>query len=91
MSARAVPFYCPYCGEETLVPEVASGGTRRSHSRAASGQAVPDVPEGATGEGHGHWACRSCRRSFRLSLTALASATTITTTGPAPTAPEENG
>jgi len=55
-TGRAVPFYCPYCGEEEL---------------------VPDVPEGATGEGHGHWACRACRRSFRLSLTALASPTAV--------------
>ncbi|MBX6389176.1 MAG: transposase [Frankia sp.] len=53
---RAVPFYCPYCGEEDLVPA---------------------VPEGS-GEGHGHWACRSCRREFRLTLAALASATTAT-------------
>jgi transposase-like protein len=74
MSARAVPFYCPYCGEESL---------------------VPDIPPGATGEGHGHWACRSCRRAFRLSLTALASATTATASGdqtaPDWHAPEENG
>jgi transposase-like protein len=71
MSAHAAPFYCPYCGEESL---------------------VPDVPEGATGEAHGHWACRSCRRSFRLSLTALASAATISTTrSPGSTAPEGNG
>ncbi|MBL7496052.1 transposase [Frankia sp. CNm7] len=70
-TGRAVPFYCPYCGEEDLVPE---------------------VPAGATGEGHGHWACRSCRRAFRLSLTALASASTATTPtnhGPVPTTPEE--
>lgn len=72
MSARAVPFFCPYCGEESL---------------------VPDIPEGATGEGHGHWACRSCQRSFRLNLTALASATTLTTPHVERTrdrAPEEN-
>jgi transposase-like protein len=72
MSARAVPFFCPYCGEESL---------------------VPDIPQGATGEGHGHWACRSCQRSFRLNLTALASATTVTTPHAEQTrdrAPEEN-
>jgi hypothetical protein len=50
VSGHAVPFYCPYCGEEDLVPEVGAG----------------------TGQGHGHWSCRSCRRGFRLSLTALA-------------------
>ncbi|MCM3883753.1 hypothetical protein [Frankia sp. R82] len=49
-SARAVPFYCPYCGEEDIVPEPAPDGS---------------------GAGHGHWACRSCQRAFRLSLTAL--------------------
>jgi transposase-like protein len=72
MSARAVPFFCPYCGEESL---------------------VPDIPHGATGEGHGHWACRSCQRSFRLNLTALASASTVTTAHAERTrdrAPEEN-
>jgi transposase-like protein len=76
-TGRAVPFYCPYCGEEDL---------------------VPDVPAGATGEGHGHWACRACQRSFRLSLTALASATTTISSTPGTsngtagsTAPEENG
>ncbi|WP_261557746.1 Insertion element protein [Frankia tisae] len=50
---RAVPFYCPYCGEEDIVPELAADGA---------------------GSGHGHWACRSCRRGFRLSLTALVAA-----------------
>jgi transposase-like protein len=78
MSGRAVPFFCPYCGEESL---------------------VPDIPQGVAGEGHGHWACRSCQRSFRLNLTALASATTLTSTSrptstnrpQAITAPEENG
>ncbi|WP_041940160.1 MULTISPECIES: hypothetical protein [Frankia] len=50
-SDRAVPFYCPYCGEEDIVPEPAPDGV---------------------GTGHGHWACRSCRRAFRLNLTALA-------------------
>ncbi|ABW15448.1 hypothetical protein MXD62_00665 [Frankia sp. Mgl5] len=60
MSARAVPFYCPYCGDEDLVPEPAPGGT---------------------GEGHGHWSCRSCRRAFRLSLTALATARTGSANG----------
>jgi transposase-like protein len=64
-SARAVPFYCPYCGEEDI---------------------VPDLPAGASGEGHGHWSCRACRRAFRLSLTALATARTEPTTAPAPAA-----
>jgi len=74
MSARAVPFYCPYCGEESLVPH---------------------VPDGVAGEGHGHWTCRSCRRAFRLSLTALASATTsapsTSMSSHDRTAAEENG
>ncbi|OAA26450.1 hypothetical protein UG55_1016114 [Frankia sp. EI5c] len=60
MSARAVPFYCPYCGEEELVPEPAPGGA---------------------GEGHGHWACRACRRAFQLRLTALVAATPKGSTG----------
>lgn len=58
---RAVPFYCPYCGEEDI---------------------VPDVPPDSTGEGHGHWACRSCRRGFRLSLRALAVAPTTGSVAP---------
>ncbi|WP_261568782.1 Insertion element protein [Frankia gtarii] len=60
-SDRAVPFYCPYCGEEDIVPEPAADGA---------------------GSGHGHWACRSCRRGFRLSLTAL-----VVAAGPAGSVP----
>jgi transposase-like protein len=43
-SARAVPFYCPYCGEEDLRPY---------------------------GEANGEFACASCLRVFRLSLTGV--------------------
>ncbi|SBW28695.1 hypothetical protein [Protofrankia symbiont of Coriaria ruscifolia] len=56
-SAHSVPFYCPYCGEEDLVPYLPVG----------------DV---SAGSGHGQWSCGSCRRAFRLSLTALAVAVT---------------
>jgi hypothetical protein len=58
-SGHAVPFYCPYCGEEDLVPDLPA--------------ASADAGKGAgSGEGHGRWACRSCLRAFRLSLTAIA-------------------
>ncbi len=53
-SGHSVPFYCPYCGEEDLVPY------------------LPPEQEAAGGSGHGQWSCRSCRRAFRLNLTALA-------------------
>ncbi|MEX5631104.1 hypothetical protein [Parafrankia sp. FMc2] len=35
MSARAVPFYCPYCGDEDLVPEPAPGGSGEGHGHWA--------------------------------------------------------
>ncbi|WP_250283259.1 MULTISPECIES: hypothetical protein [unclassified Frankia] len=54
--AHSVPFYCPYCGEEDLVPYL-----------------PPETAgDAAAGSGHGQWSCGSCRRAFRLSMTALA-------------------
>ncbi|GAA2776651.1 hypothetical protein GCM10010470_06660 [Saccharopolyspora taberi] len=29
---RAVPFYCPYCGEEELTPEETPAGAWKCHS-----------------------------------------------------------
>jgi len=34
MSTRAVPFYCPYCGEEDLEPQGATDG--QWHCRSCS-------------------------------------------------------
>ncbi len=31
MSARAVPFHCPYCGEETLFPHAPEDEQTSSH------------------------------------------------------------
>ena len=40
MSERAVPFHCPYCGDEDLRPhEVVS--ERRGHSPHGPGSAAP--------------------------------------------------
>ncbi len=67
--ARAVPFYCPFCGEEDLFP------TETRPRSAASG------PEARLGGGpgkasaheetHGAWHCRSCTRVFTLKLVGL--------------------
>ena len=32
MTARAVPFHCPYCGDENLRPSEAGHGTWECHS-----------------------------------------------------------
>lgn len=32
MSERAVPFHCPYCGDENLRPHSAAGGEWECHS-----------------------------------------------------------
>jgi transposase-like protein len=37
-SGRAVPFYCPYCGEEDLEPQGAADGEWRCRSCARSFQ-----------------------------------------------------
>jgi transposase-like protein len=59
MSAHAVPFYCPYCGEEDLVPTPAA----EPAAGAAAGGAEDDG-----GSGHGRWSCRACTRTFQLRL-----------------------
>ncbi|AEH11291.1 MULTISPECIES: hypothetical protein [Protofrankia] len=66
-SAHSVPFYCPYCGEEDLVPYLPA-----------------EAGEASAGSGHGQWSCGSCRRAFRLSLTALAVAVTPAASGTEP-------
>lgn len=49
MSERAVPFYCPYCGEEDLRPAGADHGAwycpdcLRTFSLALIGIGVPEV------------------------------------------------
>ena len=32
MSERAVPFYCPYCGDEDLTPEEEPAGAWKCHA-----------------------------------------------------------
>jgi transposase-like protein len=55
MSAHSVPFYCPYCGEEDLVPTPVD-------------EPAGDDPAGSGGSGHGRWNCRACTRTFQLRL-----------------------
>ncbi|MCY7342049.1 MAG: Insertion element protein [Pseudonocardia sp.] len=49
MSERAVPFYCPYCGEEDLRPAEASHGAwycpdcLRTFSLKMVGIGIPEV------------------------------------------------
>ena len=52
MSGRAVPFHCPYCGDEDLRPHLAEDTT---------GEQAPS-------SSHGQWECRSCLRAFKLSM-----------------------
>ena len=53
MSARAVPFHCPYCGEENLWP----------HEPAETAEST----SGST-SGPGQWECRSCMRAFKVTM-----------------------
>ena len=53
MSERAVPFHCPYCGDENLWPHDPVSG---------SGDGA------GSSSGHGAWECRSCLRAFRVSM-----------------------
>jgi transposase-like protein len=52
LSGHSAPFYCPYCGEEDIVP--ASPDVEAS--------------AGSGGAGHGRWVCRACTRAFQLHL-----------------------
>jgi transposase-like protein len=57
--ARAVPFYCPFCGEEDLFPTT----TMRHRGDPESLRPHEDS--------HGAWHCRSCPRVFSLKLVGL--------------------
>ena len=37
MSVRAVPFYCPFCGEQDIRPDDAGACERGDASRASAG------------------------------------------------------
>jgi ribosomal protein L37AE/L43A len=47
---RAVPYYCPFCGDEDLRPEEGGGwlctGCRRAFSVKFHGLSLPEVPRG---------------------------------------------
>ena len=58
---RAVPYYCPFCGEEDLYPT-----PPQSRRRGDPETARPHD------EGHGAWHCRSCARVFSVRLVGLA-------------------
>jgi hypothetical protein len=67
--ARAVPFYCPFCGDEDLFP---------TETRLRSAGGGPEAPLGggpgtssAHEDVHGAWHCRSCTRVFTLKLVGL--------------------
>ena len=55
MSERAVPFHCPFCGEEDLRPHTAEHGTWECHAcrrafslRLIGHLPVPSPPQGGT-------------------------------------------
>ncbi|SDH41850.1 Insertion element protein [Nonomuraea jiangxiensis] len=61
MTTRAVPFHCPYCGDEDLEPY----------------EGEPDVAGSATGVNvagsatGGGWYCRACARAFKLKFLGI--------------------
>jgi len=53
---RQPPFYCPYCAEEDLVPQLAEAIADNA-----------DNADNAAGRSrHGAWVCRSCLRIFAV-------------------------
>lgn len=54
-SQRAVPYYCPFCGEEAFL---------RPH-------AGPETEDAEPASTHGQWECRACRRVFALKMIGL--------------------
>jgi len=64
---RAVPFYCPFCGDEDLFP-----APPRSEGEAESPRRGGGPGKGRAHEDqHGAWHCRSCTRVFSLKLLGL--------------------
>ena len=62
MTARVVPYYCPYCGEEDLRPyEAPSAGEQGARSDS-------DV------EIRGGWHCADCTRVFTVKYHGMAAA-----------------
>ncbi len=68
--ARAVPFYCPFCGDEDLYPTE----TRTRVDDSLGGARLGGGPgKQRDEETHGAWHCRSCARVFSLKLVGLVS------------------
>ncbi|MFI7633554.1 Insertion element protein [Nonomuraea sp. NPDC049400] len=61
MSERAVPFHCPYCGDEDLEPY-------EGELNVAGSATTLDVAGSATGGG---WYCRACARAFKLKFLGI--------------------
>jgi hypothetical protein len=68
--ARAVPFYCPFCGEEDLYPTTTrrDGGIELDEQARRGGGPESQMRHEDT---HGAWHCRSCTRVFTLKLVGL--------------------
>ena len=56
VGARAVPFYCPFCGEQDIRPDDGADHAGQDHAGG---------PPGAG------WRCESCERRFALTLIAI--------------------
>ncbi|WP_101784340.1 hypothetical protein [Nonomuraea indica] len=68
MSTRAVPFHCPYCGDEDLEPY--------EGEPAAAGPVTGQTAGHTAGHGAGHgagggWYCRACARAFKLKFLGI--------------------
>jgi hypothetical protein len=68
---RAVPFYCPFCGDEDLFPAPPRGqGDADSEAVGPRRGGGPEKTR-AHEDQHGAWHCRSCTRVFSLKLLGL--------------------
>ncbi|TMR08452.1 hypothetical protein ETD86_47725 [Nonomuraea turkmeniaca] len=79
MSTRAVPFHCPYCGDEDLEPyegELNTGGPAAAPNTAGSAAAHHTAGSAAAHHTAGSaagagWYCRACARAFKLKFLGI--------------------
>ncbi len=63
MSERAVPFHCPYCGEQDLWPF--------ETPRSSAPQEAPSK------EAQAAWECRGCLRAFTVRMLGMVRPSTV--------------
>jgi transposase-like protein len=77
VTARVVPYYCPYCGEEDLRPYEPEADSAVDFGHGEAGGAI---------NVRGRWHCADCTRVFAVKYHGMAAAPVYAAppTGPAP-------